>query len=129
MPNTSKKNKPPFLPKLDVIGPGEVRSTNQQVVQVNDASATNGFRDKTIMKPSKTPFGFLVRFPRYCARGRNLWHALEYEEKDREEILKLRAAEAMRLDKKDFDARVKWLLDNDVDLDELNLEKIVLKTD
>ena len=104
---------PTFVPDaiadFSVIKPGWYRVSNTTVSQLRDANDPRGFRDKLLAEQKKSTYDYLVKYPRFAARNRNLWPIVKMSKEYREHLLTLKNRDCLELDKKDLEQRLTYM--------------------
>lgn len=100
---------PEAIADFSVIKPGWYRVSNTTVSQLRDASDPRGFRDKLLSEQKKSTYDYLVKYPRFAARNRNLWPIVKMSAEYREYLLTLKNRDCLELDKQDLDERLTYM--------------------
>lgn len=107
---TQEKKECPYpMPDFKQIFPGWYRVNNTVISQVNDPSDPKGFKDKVIAEQTKNTYDFLVRFPRFAARKRNLKSVVNMPKGHWDELTEQRARYAYDLDRADLKERLLYM--------------------
>jgi len=103
--------KPPIMVNTELVSPGWYRVSNSSISHVADSNDPRGYRDVLAPGQTKSTFSYLIRWPRFAARSRNLWGTMIMNEEYKEYLLTLRKNECMALDKADMNQRLTYMRD------------------